>query len=593
MPDHSDDIDIEFVDSTSRRPSPGRLLTRSQLLGVFAITLLALLANCSPIAKHSHDHQDANPESATSLPPAEAPVEPAADDSPDRDFSNKKVGTQGRYRISIRSRTLPVPLRQIHEWIVHVESLDGEPAFLKKMQIAGGMPEHGHGFPTQPRVTKYLGQGDYLVEGVKFNMEGLWQMALRMAGPDGRDEVTFNLDIHDGPIKSSQGSVGEWNATQTQIIASLSLASLGRLPDDSSNRFYRDPRAAALGEKLFFEKGLSSNGEIACATCHDPKKSFADGMVLSQGLDQTARHAPSLLGTGFGSWYYWDGRRDSLWSQAITPIEAIGEMGSTRVEAVRYVVEHSEYGPRYAALFGRRPRMDKLPKRAGPFAEEAAIGRWNKLSRSSRDVINRAFANIGKAIAAFERTIVPTPAKFDRYVKALLEESEAAASKIMSADELAGLSLFIDNNRTQCLRCHNGPLFTNHGFHNIGTGLLGGPKLDFGRMVGAQAVQIDPFNCAGSYSDSKKDDCKDLRFLQKNPHDVADLRGAFKVPTLRNIAVSGPYLHDGRHDTLTQVVEHYRNPPDVNETRHELAETKLTAAEISQIVAFLKTLTGE
>jgi cytochrome c peroxidase len=312
-------------------------------------------------------------------------------------------------------------------------------------------------------------------------------------------------------------------------------------------------------------------------------------------LGDTARHAPSLLGAGYGSWFYWDGRRDSLWAQALTPVESLEEMGATRVEVARYVLEHKAYGPIYEAIFGDRPDLSRrptFPRRAGPFAEGDAKAAWAAMSPSSQHTVNEVFANVGKSIAAFERSLVPAESKFDRYVASLLEEGASEAARMLSADELSGLALFIDDQRTQCLRCHNGPLFTNHGFHNVGTGAFEGARLDFGRLVGMQAALVDPFNCDGRYSDAAREDCKDLRFLQRGTH-AAEMNGAFKVPTLRNVAMTAPYMHDGRYRALEEVLQHYREPPDPSRVRHELARTELSDIEVKQLIAFLSTLTGE
>ncbi len=505
-------------------------------------------------------------------------------------YTTERSSDAGRYRLAVRSRRLPIPLREFHEWTVHVESPEGAAAMLDVVQVDGGMPEHGHPFSSQPVVTRYLGQGDYLIEGVTFNMSGRWQLAFRVSGASGPDSITFDLDIQDSPRK------GILDDSKARLLSSLTLDGLPPVPPDSSNRVSQDPRARDLGRELFFDAGLSTNGRIACASCHVPEKFYSDGRTLSRGLGDTARHAPSLLGAGYGSWFYWDGRRDSLWAQALNPLESLEEMGSTRLEVARYVLEHAAYGPIYEAIFGDRPDLSRRAisaPRAGPFAEEEVKAAWEAMAQSSQHAVNKVFANVGKSIAAFERSLVPSESKFDRYVASLLEKGVGEAARMLSADELSGLELFIDDRRTQCLRCHNGPLFTNHGFHNVGTGAFEGARLDFGRMVGMQAALVDPFNCDGPYSDAAKEDCRNLRFLQRGGHAAAEMNGAFKVPTLRNVAQTAPYMHDGRHRTLDEVLQHYREPPDPSRVRHELARTELSDMEIKQLIAFLSTLTGE
>jgi cytochrome c peroxidase len=281
-----------------------------------------------------------------------------------------------------------------------------------------------------------------------------------------------------------------------------------------------------------------------------------------------------------------------MWAQALTPIESQGEMGSTRLEAVRYVTGHATYGPAYVALFGPGPSLDALPKRAGPFADQAAKAAWAALDTQTRKAISTAYANVGKTLGAFQRELSPTQSRFDRYVRALVDQGSAAADQILSEDERAGLKLFLDDGRTQCMRCHNGPLFTNFGFHNADTGRTAPPDYDLGRSVGIRAARIDPFNCEGDFSDAPPGACKELRFADL-VHTGGRMRGAFKVPTLRNVGATGPYMHDGRFATLEAVVCHCRNPTPAATSRHELAQTRLTDGEAGQLVAFLHTLTSE
>ena len=153
----------------------------------------------------------------------------------------------------------------------------------------------------------------------------------------------------------------------------------------------------------------------------------------------------------------------------------------------------------------------------------------------------------------------------------------------MSADEVAGLRVFLKP-ESQCLNCHNGPLFTNQGFHNIGTARLDGDAPDFGRAMGVQALAYDQFNCRSVFSDDREN-CPSLDFASGGGHD-GGLTGAFKVPTLRNVALTGPYMHDGSMDTLEKVIEHYRHPP-----KSELRPLQVSDIEARQLAAFLRALT--
>jgi len=213
--------------------------------------------------------------------------------------------------------------------------------------------------------------------------------------------------------------------------------------------------------------------------------------------------------------------------------------------------------------------------------------------KSDKTNINRAYATLGKIIASFETTLNHKPAKFDAWAAAKNKDNN------FGADEQAGLKLFLDLPKTQCLRCHNGALFTNQGFHNVATSESDTNKStpashDFGRMLGLQAVIVDPFNCSGEFSDAPEDGCSHLTFARRqNLNETID--GAFKVPTLRNLENTAPYFHDGRFTTLEDVIEHYRNQKtagngDRVDRVSEGPDIDITDTERDQLVAFLKTL---
>ena len=156
-------------------------------------------------------------------------------------------------------------------------------------------------------------------------------------------------------------------------------------------------------------------------------------------------------------------------------------------------------------------------------------------------------------------------------------------------DERVGLGLFLDRERTHCLRCHNGPWFTNGGFNDIGTGHFSGEQLDRGRVYGFRSALMDELNCLGRYSDARPEQCAEFKFLNKENH--VPLEGAFEVPGLRNVAAIAPYMHDGRFVDLESVLAFYRNPPDKEQGRqHELPELDITDAESRLLVQILKSL---
>ncbi|MGH1486106.1 MAG: cytochrome-c peroxidase [Cellvibrionaceae bacterium] len=385
-----------------------------------------------------------------------------------------------------------------------------------------------------------------------------------------------------------------WTENELRILRSLSLKSLSSVPPSPSNRYVNSINAQVLGKNLFYDKALSVDGTLSCASCHQPEKYFTDGLPRSQGVISGkndvshSRNAPTVVGSAWLRWFYWDGRRDSLWSQALIPFEANNEMGSSRLSVVRYIAMDDDYKQAYEGLFGKLdPEFlsEKLPKHAGPLGNKKFQDNWYRLPKSLRKNINIAYSNIGKSIAAYQRTLVPKTTRFDRYVDFL--DAKKDTGNIISKDEIAGIRLFIDTKKTQCLQCHNGPLLTNRGFHNVGTGNFTGTVLDFGRLFGLQAALMDPFNCIGEYSDAKSTDCLQLRFLNKAHH--IPLKGAFKVPSLRGVAYTAPYFHDGRFNSLEEVMAYYNNPPN-NNGPHELKPLDLSDKQMQQLVAFMKML---
>jgi len=345
-----------------------------------------------------------------------------------------------------------------------------------------------------------------------------------------------------------------------------------------------------MGRRLFFDPGLSRNGQISCSTCHLPELHFTDGRDTSKGLGRSNRNAPSVVGAAYSPWQFWDGRRDSLWAQALVPMETAAEMGGTRIEIVRHATTDPRYAEDYRALFGPPPDFaadSPPPPRASPYGDDEAKQAWARLSEGTQREIDRAFSNVGKAIEAYERRLIPGASRFDRYVEQLLAGDASGAAQTLTPDEIAGLRLFVDGERTQCLRCHNGPMLTNHSFHDVATGIGRGPP-DLGRFLGIQSLLLDRFNCLGPYSDAPPASCQELRFLTRR--EISRKSGAFKTPGLREVARTGPYFHDGRFSRLEQVIAHYRNPPQ--SPGSELVPLELSDVESRQLVAFLKTLSG-
>lgn len=487
---------------------------------------------------------------------------------------------RGRFVVRIEPVSADVEIGAYQDWLLTLTSATGQPVRGATIDVGGGMRGHGHGLPTQPLVSEAMRAGQYRIAGIKLNMRGAWTFAFSITTADGSDRVLIEIDL-----QNSQDDL-------RTVLSTLILRSDEKPPASASNRVADDATAARFGKKLFFDERLSGNGKISCATCHQPDNYFVDGRVLGQGMGKAMRNTPSVIGAAYQAWFYWDGRRDSLWSQALVPFEAVDEMGSSRVAVVRRVYDDSSYRRDYQNIFGELPtaiRPSELPLHSGPLAEPAARESWHRLNRTQRDAIDQVFSNVGKAIAAFERTLPVPETLFDRFATAYID-GEAAAVDRLSPDAWQGLQLFLDDSKTSCLRCHNGPMLTNNGFHNIGTGNFEGASLDFGRVYGLQSAVRDAFNCLGPHSDAEPEACTEWRYLNRNSH--VPLEGAFKVPSLRGLAFTAPYMHDGRFATLEEVVDYYRNPPQAGPP-HELQPLTLTDDEARQLLAFLKVLSVE
>jgi cytochrome c peroxidase len=375
---------------------------------------------------------------------------------------------------------------------------------------------------------------------------------------------------------------GGWSAAQIDELRSLSLAALDPLPPDPTNRVADDPRAADFGRRLFFDTRLSSNGRVACATCHQPERGFQDGVALASGVGTTARRTMPIAGMARSPFLFWDGRKDSLWAQALGPLESPVEHGGTRAQYARVVAAH--YRGDYEAVFGALPDLSGVPSRAAPAGDGPAAAAWQRLSKTQREDVTRVFVNIGKAIAAFERQVTFGPSRFDKYVDAVT--AGASGRGILTEDEIAGLRLF--TGRANCTQCHNGPLFTNNEFHNTGVPPRVSLPLDRGRLTGADAVLQDEFNCRSEWSDAR-DGCAELSFMVAGDH---TLDRAYKVPSLRNVAERAPYMDAGQFATLAEVLDHYNRAPAAVSGHSELRPLGLNAIERRQLEAFLRTLSG-
>lgn len=386
-------------------------------------------------------------------------------------------------------------------------------------------------------------------------------------------------------ISSAYSSDRQWSDLEIAAIQSLWIGNLEQLPTDRSNRVADDERAVSLGRKIFFDTSFSSNGLVACATCHVPDKEFQDGIQLGKGVGTTSRRTMPIAGTAYSPFLFWDGRKDSLWAQALGPLESAVEHGGNRTQYAHLVGQ--QYREPYEAIFGSLPDLEDVPANAGPVTEPEAAYNWSLLSSELKEAVTEIFVNIGKVLAAYERRIQFTKSRFDAYVEELIWV-EKGSSELLTADEKAGLRLFIG--KANCLQCHNGPLFTNQEFHNTGVPAVTGLPLDQGRLTGASAVVADEFNCRSRWSDIDREGCLELEFMVTDSH---ELEGAYKVPTLRNVSHRAPYMHAGQFEALKDVLLHYSNAPSAQIGHSEIKRLRLNAREILQLEAFLSTLSSD
>lgn len=491
-----------------------------------------------------------------------------------------------RYQLVLQAPDDGVRLNEMQSWTVTILDDQGNPVTPRSLVFLGGMPGHGHGLSSTPRVTQQLSPGTYLVDGVLLNMYGDWEIVIGVVGNAGPDKAT--IPFHFTPPRTVVTASDQWNSQQIALMRSLWLGAAEDAPTDASNRFDGQPEAIRLGERLFQDPELSRDANISCATCHKSELAFTDALPQSKGSKKLSRNSPSLLGIARAKWFYWDGRRDSLWAQALTPIETPGEMDNNRAAAVAYILSIDDYCKAMDELNVDVSTAEGLPRSAGPYGDENAKLVWSKLNSTEREQTNSLFADIGKIIASYVASLEPSYSRFDLLVENILDGSDVDG--LLTESEVRGLKLFLDSSKTHCMRCHNGPYLSSFGFHNIGSGVNpdSGAR-DFGRLFGLKSARVDEFNCIGNYSDLEREACRDLIYSAEGHADD----GAFKVPGLRDVALTAPYFHDGRFETLMEVLEYYRSPPDQLVSGNELLPLHLSDEELQDIAAFLGSLSGE
>ena len=330
------------------------------------------------------------------------------------------------------------------------------------------------------------------------------------------------------------------------------------IPDDN----LQTPEKITLGDKLFHDKRFSIDGTVSCANCHDAKKAFGDGLPFSLGHhDQTGtRNAPTVINAAFYTSQFWDGREPDLEGQSKQPFVNPVEHGLDNHEAILDIVRaDTDYKVAFSSVFGVS-------------GEQVSID------------------HVAKAIASFERTIVSGNSPFDRYYF-------NGDTKAMTDAQVRGFKLFIDQGR--CISCHtieqDHAIFTDNRFHNIGIG-INDIQQNIPRLTAAflQAKNKGADVDIMVLTDKKSSELG--RFAVTNELDKV---GAFKTPTLRNIEMTAPYMHDGSLKTLKDVIKHYQNggvtPANAKVNVYlsgGIRPLDLTEAQIDDLVAFMKALTS-
>jgi cytochrome c peroxidase len=364
---------------------------------------------------------------------------------------------------------------------------------------------------------------------------------------------------------------------QWDLLREMALP--GAPPPDPTNAKADDPAAAALGRALYSDASLSPSGTVSCATCHDPSKGFADGRPQSVGVATGDRNAPSVLFASHARWQFWDGRADSLWAQALGPFENPKEFDSSRLFVAHAV--YDRYRAQYEAIFGPMPSLGELAR--FPPAGKPGTSEWQRMTVDDQRAVTRVFANVGKAIAAFERTLRAKPNALDRYI--------AGDSNALTDEQKDSVRAYF---RGGCAQCHYGPRLTDDAFHTLRfpTGRSDG-RGDPGREEGVAKLVSAEFLGTGAYSDAPTT-ARNVAAIAP----TANMLGAFKTPPIRGAADTAPYGHGGAIPTLLDLAKLYgkaglpADDPAAIGTREPWLPLFLEG-DAPKLVPFLEILTAE
>lgn len=377
------------------------------------------------------------------------------------------------------------------------------------------------------------------------------------------------------------------------------------IPPDPTNRFADSAAAAAFGRRVFDDASFSSTGDVSCASCHDPQRAFTDGLPVAKGVGVGKRNTPTILGAARRRWFTWDGRADTMWSQAAEPIEQPSEHDFDRTRFATRVRDDASLREPYELAFGPLPtgladipaHLAARPPLPGEDGAIPVARAWEALTAEQRFAVNEVFSRGMKALGAFQRTLDMPLSRFDRWAVAVAQGAVRAedpdAGGILSAAERRGWLLF--SGKAGCIQCHSGREFTDGEFHNLGLpgpdGRLGG---DAGRRGAIAKLKGDAFSSAGEFSDDRTGpEARLVESLKEDP----ETWGQFRTPSLRGLAKTAPYMHDGRFGSLDEVIEFYDTLDGAIALDHHreavLKPLGLTPAERIDLRSFLGALDPE
>lgn len=345
-------------------------------------------------------------------------------------------------------------------------------------------------------------------------------------------------------------------AAKAEPAAALTEAEVGRIlahgpwppppPRDPSNRLVGMPAAHKFGLQLFFDTGLSRFGALSCASCHKPQLHWTDGRMRASAAAGLDRNTPTLQDVAFNTRFGWDGAADSLWAQSIRPIIDKREMAARPADVKARITGDPALAEAYEQTIGA-----------------PAAGHTDEL----------VLVNLAKALAAFQSVLISRRTPFDYFRDRLSSGCCKGDNLALSPAALSGLRLFIGE--AGCSRCHAGPRFTDDSFQ---AALLIGPgpggRIDLGRSDGLAKLEASPYRRHGAYSDTPA-----VGRAAAPIAATSKAEGAFRVPSLRGVALTAPYMHDGSRSTLADAIGHGARP--------------LAAHEVADLVAFLDALTPQ